>query len=52
MTHRAPRAGARRDRALDKVMADPRIGATMNGKPAPMDGRRLVRGGLESIAEP
>jgi uncharacterized protein YbaA (DUF1428 family) len=40
---------AHRDQVNAKVIADPRIGAMMDGKNAPFDGTRMIYGGFKSL---
>ncbi|MBM3505715.1 MAG: DUF1428 domain-containing protein [Alphaproteobacteria bacterium] len=40
---------AHRDRVLAKVMKDPRLAKTMNGKDVPFDARRMIWGGFKPV---
>ena len=42
---------AQRDRINAKVMADPRLKSTMDGKSMPFDGKRMIYGGFESLVK-
>ena len=40
---------AQRDRAVAKVMQDPRLAKMMNPKAMPFDGKRMIWGGFKPI---
>jgi uncharacterized protein YbaA (DUF1428 family) len=40
---------AHRDQVNAKVMADPRLGAMMDGKRVPFDGKRMIYGGFKPL---
>jgi uncharacterized protein YbaA (DUF1428 family) len=42
---------AHRDRVNDKVMKDPRLASMMDPKNSPMDPKRIVYGGFETIVD-
>jgi len=42
---------AARDRINKKVMQDPRLKATMEGKDTPFDGKRMIYGGFKTLVD-
>ena len=42
---------AHRDKVLEKVMKDPRLGKMMDPKAMPFDGKRMIYGGFKLLVE-